>query len=146
VKSAASLPLSEPASIQWRLTSLYLSPKLTWPPRDFLTTWDVRVRRLTLPFWRPPSLLSPLQESLSRRPARVHRGVQCRHSTSDQATQSSRQWESSSDDEADPSHSKESRGTQVEAPIYVERQTQTGNSERSYTSPGTPPKLRLWGP
>jgi len=72
--------------------------------------------------------------------------VQCRQDTNDQSTQSSRQWESSSDDEAEPSNNKESRGTQVEVPLTVERQTQTRSPEWSYTPPGTPPKLRRWGP
>jgi len=140
VKPAAS-PLSpELVSSQWKLIPLQLSPpRRTRPPRDFLTTWDVRVRRLTSPFWKPPSLLSPLREP-PRRPAQVHRGILCRPSTCDQATQGGPSWETSSDDEADQPSERTSTGTQV-----VEADLED-DQERPYTPPGTPPSLRRWGP
>jgi len=117
------------------------SRRWDWPDHRG-TSWPLRtsesgVRR---PFWRPPSLLSPLRESPSRRPARV----QYRSNTSDQAVQSTSRWESSSDDEAIPPNRKETRGTQEEAPIDLDIQKKS--PERSYTPSGTPPKLRRWGP
>jgi len=129
----------------WRLTPLDLSPpRRTRPPRGFLATWDIRVRRPTSPFWRPPGLLSPLREPASKRSARVHRGVQCCCDTRDRATQSSTQWEASSDDEDRTPLRRESRSTRAEA--TRDQQTQTSSLERSYTPPGTPSALRRWGP
>jgi len=64
--------------------------------------------------------------------------------------QYSHQWETTDDDaddnEAVRTSQQESRGTQVEAAARIEQGTQTGSPERSYTPPGTPPKLRRWGP
>jgi len=140
VRPAAS-PLSpDLVSLRWKLTPLQLSPpRRTRPPKDFLTTWDVRVRRPTSPFWKPPSLLSPLREP-PQRPARVHRGTLCRPSTCDQATQGGPSWETSSEDEAAQPNERVSAGTQVNEADLEDDQ------ERSYTPPGTPPALRHWGP
>jgi len=144
---ATAQSLSEPASTKWRLTPLHLSPpRRTRPPKEFLATWDIRVRRPTSPFWKPPMLLSPLRESPSRRPARVHRGVQCHYATTERGTQSTGDWKSSADEQAELPTPKESRSTQADAPTTEERQTQTGSPERSYTPPGIPPALRRWGP
>jgi len=82
-----------------------------------------------------------------RRPARVHRGVQHQPSTSERAVQCARQWETIDDDSDEAAHpDRKPRGTQVEVAVRIERGTQTDSLDRSYTPPGTPPKLRRWGP
>jgi len=102
------------------------------------------------PQWKPPALLSPLPGTPPRRPARVHRGIQIQPDTTDRAVQCAPQWETIDDDDDNDTEAirptgQESRGTQVEA-TPVERGIQTDSPGRSYTPPGTPPKLRRWGP
>ena len=116
----------------WRLQQLELPPlRRTRPPRDTLSTWDIRVRRYTSPrdSWVLPPLLSPLPPSPST--------PSC--SRSDKETQTLPQ-------------SRVRRGTQTSPPRTADRgttyewdTTSVGSQteeERSYTPPGTPPAWR----
>jgi len=125
---------------EWKLARIQLSPpKLTRPPREFLTLWDVRVRRRTSFLWRPPSPLSPLARTPSRTPARVHRGVQARQSTSEKSTQTK--------PEKAESPATRSTGTQAEAPRRNDSATQTSRAdERPRTPTKTVTGLDRWRP
>jgi len=73
----------------------------------------------------------------------VHRGNQKQPETTDRAVQCTQQWETTDDDNDDDAET--IQPTQVED-TTVDQGTQTESPERSYTPPGTPPKLRRWGP
>jgi len=71
--------------VQWRLYSLELSPpRFTRPLRSSLALWDIKVRRLTSPTYRPPQLLSLPKP---RRLDRVTRGTQCQPAVVSQEVQ-----------------------------------------------------------
>ncbi|KAM0730379.1 hypothetical protein ACS0PU_002708 [Formica fusca] len=139
---------------EWKLQPLELSPvRFTRPGRDFLATWDVRVRRYTSPTygWSYPPCLSPLppspapyardHETQTNPVCRVHRGTQSRASTSEKATQvtdTSTCDRATQSDLSDWEESTRTSATQTDEPTQP---------ERSYTPPGTPPALRTkWGP
>ncbi|XP_029659408.1 uncharacterized protein DKFZp434B061-like [Formica exsecta] len=138
---------------EWKLQPLELSPvRFTRPGRDFLTTWDVRVRRYTSPTygWNYPPRLSPLppspaanehrhQETQTAPSCRIHRGTQSLSSTSEKATQVTNITTCERTTQSDLSDWEEApRSNQPDEPPLP---------ERSYTSPGTPPALRTrFGP
>jgi len=131
---------STDTTAEWNLTRIQLSPpRLTRPPREFLALWDIRVRRRTSPLWRPPAPLSPLARTPPRTPARVHRCVQARPSTSEKSiqTQPAR---------TEPLATR-STGTQAEEPRRSDSAIQTSRAdERPRTPTKTVSRPDRWGP
>ena len=154
--SRTPLPPSQPeqpqeSPVQWKLIRLDSPPwPLTRPPRDLLTTWDVRLRRYTSPRYSVPPLLSPLplspgdfhhQGTQTLPPSRVHRGLQVQPPTSGTEVQTDSEWEAPTVDKGTQAYIPSPSGTQA-------TQTEESELEESGTTtpPGTPPAWRRPGP
>lgn len=100
-----SSPKPEEIVAEWKLIPIDLSPpRFTRPPRNELTTWDIRVRRLT-----SPRTLSILQEPISPLPSTPGRNItlpssratQTESTTTTEKETQACAWETSSESEAE---------------------------------------------